>query len=66
MRMCPACSAEVPENAGACPACRRALSDDPIWKVTFRSEDSLRRHYEGTIVHHGLVLPRARAKEPRA
>lgn len=62
--MCPACGAEVPEDAGTCPACRKTLSDAPVWRVTFPSEDSLCRHYERTLVHHGLVVPRARAEVP--
>jgi hypothetical protein len=63
MLTCPECSAEVSDGGGRCGQCGRALADGPVWRVAFKTQKALEKHFDHYMVHHGLVVPRSEPVE---
>jgi hypothetical protein len=64
MRSCPECDAELSGREGRCPQCGCRCAVGPVWKLVFKSPESLRRHFDLYLVHHRLVVPRSEPVEP--
>jgi HEAT repeat protein len=63
MLSCPGCGAEVSDGSGRCAACGCTVAEGPVWRVVFKTEDGLRKHYDRYMIHHGLVVPRGEPVE---
>jgi hypothetical protein len=63
MRSCPECNAALSDREGRCPRCGCCPAAGALWKVVFKSPESLRRHFDLYLVHHGLVAPRSEPVE---
>ncbi len=64
MRTCTDCNAEISDRIFECPDCGHAFASAQHWTVRYQSRDHLQAEYQHSIVHHGLVVPRAEAVAP--
>jgi hypothetical protein len=63
MKSCPECKAEVSDRDGRCPRCGRSFTAAAVWRVVFKSRDSLLQHFDRQLAQHRLAVPR---REPAA